>query len=99
MRRAIALSGSILALVVAAVFSPALFPRSTIHAQGRGVPSFQVNPLWPQPLPNHWVLGSVTGIAVDAQDHVWVAHRGAESLENNEKGMMATPPTSAKCCV
>jgi len=54
---------------------------------------------WPQPLPNHWVFGSVTGVAVDAQDHVWVTHRGADSLEGNEKGMMANPPTSAKCCV
>src|SRR5215831_14467385 len=62
-------------------------------------PRYEVNPLWPQPLPNHWVLGSVTGVAVDAQDHVWVAHRGADSLEGNEKGMMLTPPTSSACCV
>ena len=41
------------------------------------------------------LFGSVTGIAVDAQDHVWVTHRGADSLEGNEKGMMANPPTSA----
>jgi len=61
-------------------------------------PTYRVVPLWPQPLPNHWVLGSVTGVAVDAQDHVWVTHRGADSLEGNEKGMMATPPTSVLCC-
>src|SRR4030095_8065839 len=98
MRRALTVSGSILALVGAAGFSPSLFPSSTIVAQGRGAPSPQVNPLWPQPLPNHWVLGSVTGVAVDAQDHVWVAHTGADSLEGNEKGMMLTPPTSSVCC-
>jgi hypothetical protein len=62
-------------------------------------PSYRVVPLWPQPLPNHWVLGSITGVAVDAQDHVWVTHRGADSLEGNEKGMMANPPTSTQCCV
>jgi NHL repeat-containing protein len=61
-------------------------------------PNYRVVPLWPQPLPNHWVLGSVTGVAVDAQDHVWVTHRGADSLEGNEKGMMANPPTSVLCC-
>ena len=73
----------------------------TLGAQKAGppAPSLQVNPLWPQPLPNHWVFGSITGVAVDAQDHVWVAHRGADSLEGNEKGMMATPPTSTVCCV
>ena len=54
-------------------------------------PRLEVNPYWPQPLPNHWVFGSITGVAVDAQDHVWVTHRGADSLEGNEKGMMATP--------
>jgi DNA-binding beta-propeller fold protein YncE len=57
-----------------------------------------VDPLWPQPLPNHWVWGSITGVAVDSQDHVWVVHRGADSLEGNEKGMMLTPPTSSVCC-
>jgi DNA-binding beta-propeller fold protein YncE len=62
-------------------------------------PSYRVAPLWPQPLPNHWVLGSVTGVTIDAQDHVWVTHRGADSLEANEKGMMANPPTSTLCCV
>ena len=61
-------------------------------------PRLEVNPFWPQPLPNHWVFGSITGVAVDAQDHVWVTHRGADSLEGNEKGMMATPQTSTKCC-
>jgi DNA-binding beta-propeller fold protein YncE len=70
-----------------------------VSARGQGgAPSLQVNPFWPQPLPNHWVFGSITGVAVDAQDHVWVTHRGADSLEGNEKGMMATPQTSIKCC-
>jgi DNA-binding beta-propeller fold protein YncE len=72
---------------------------STVLAQGRGgAPSYRVDPLWPQPLPNHWVWGSITGVAVDSQDHVWVVHRGADSLEGNEKGMMLTPPTSSVCC-
>src|SRR5882762_3606612 len=66
---------------------------------GAAAPNYGVDPLWPQPLPNHWVFGSITGVAVDAQDHVWVTHRGADSLEGNEKGMMATPQTSIKCCV
>jgi DNA-binding beta-propeller fold protein YncE len=70
-----------------------------VSARGQGAPSLRVDPFWPQPLPNHWVFGSITGVAVDAQDHVWVAHRGADSLEGNEKGMMATPQTSVKCCV
>jgi hypothetical protein len=60
-------------------------------------PAFTVDPLWPKPLPNHWVLGSVTGVAVDSQDHIWITHRGADSLGNNEKGAILNPPTG--CCV
>jgi DNA-binding beta-propeller fold protein YncE len=77
------------------VFAGVLLLAGGLAAQA---PALHVNPLWPQPLPNHWVFGSITGVAVDAQDHVWVVHRGADSLEGNEKGMMATPQTSVKCC-
>ncbi len=35
------------------------------------------DPHWPQPLPAGWVLGEVSGVTVDAQDHVWVLHRPA----------------------
>src|SRR5262245_48339699 len=66
---------------------------------GGGAPSYRVNALWPQPLPNHWVLGAVSGVAVDKQDHVWIVHRGADSLESAEKAMILTPPTSTVCCV
>src|SRR5688572_13508757 len=37
-------------------------------------PIFQVDPTWPT-VPNTWVLGEVTSIAVDSRDHVWVLHR------------------------
>jgi DNA-binding beta-propeller fold protein YncE len=74
--------------------------ESTVIAQRREAaqtPRFEVDPFWPKPLPNHWVLGSVTGVAVDSQDHIWIVHRGADSLGNNEKGAILTPPTG--CCV
>src|ERR1039457_1978872 len=38
-------------------------------------PAFRVDPTWPKPLPNHWIVGSVVGVAVDARDHVWIVHR------------------------
>jgi DNA-binding beta-propeller fold protein YncE len=74
--------------------------KKAADAQGRAgvqAPIFKVDPLWPKPLPNHWVLGSVTGVAVDARDHIWIIHRGADSLGNNEKGAILNPPTG--CCV
>src|SRR5262249_32003838 len=73
-----------------------------LSAQGKGAapaPQFQVDPLWPQPLPNHWILGSVTGVAVDADDHVWIVHRGLDSLTaRTEAGIGTDPPTAEACC-
>src|SRR5262245_10681692 len=39
------------------------------------VPIYQVDPLWPKPLPNDWIVGAVIGVSVDAQDRVWMLHR------------------------
>ena len=63
------------------------------------VPRLEVDPLWPQPFPfeKHWALGSVTGVAVDSQDHIWVTHRGVDSLQTNEKGPTLTT-WAAECC-
>ena len=87
MRRNFVFGAMVLAVVVAAA--------GGILAQA---PAYRNVPLWPQPLSNHWVLGSVTGVTTDSQNHVWVVHRGADSLEAAERGMMATPPTSTVCC-
>jgi hypothetical protein len=35
-------------------------------------PTFRVDPYWPKPLPNNWILGQVGGMAIDAQDNIWV---------------------------
>jgi hypothetical protein len=35
-------------------------------------PAFQVDPFWPKPLPNNWLMGQASGVAVDRRDHVWV---------------------------
>ena len=62
-------------------------------------PKAEVDRLWPRPLPNHWILGSVTGVAVDSRDHVWVVHRGQASLNpTTESALNATPPGSEYCC-
>ena len=37
-------------------------------------PTFKVDPAWPQEMPNHWIMGAVTAVFVDAKQHVWVAH-------------------------
>jgi DNA-binding beta-propeller fold protein YncE len=63
-------------------------------------PRFEVDPFWPKPLPNHWLLGSTIGLAVDAQDHVWIVHRGGATLnERTEMGAATNPKTAQECCV
>ena len=62
----------------------------SVAAQGRAgvqAPRFEVDPLWPKPLPNHWVLGNAVGVWVDERDHVWIVHRSSDTLANNEKGL------------
>jgi hypothetical protein len=62
------------------------------------VPRFAVDPLWPKPLPNHWILGSVIGVGVDSRDHVFIIHRGDSTLnQRTEAGADATPPIG-ECC-
>src|SRR4029077_1946086 len=68
------------------------------HAENTGsVPQFQVDASWPKPLPNNWILGQVSGIAVDRFDRIWVVHRPS-TLNERERAAEQTPP-AAKCCV
>ncbi|HEV3485239.1 MAG TPA: NHL repeat-containing protein [Vicinamibacterales bacterium] len=65
--------------------------------QGPQVPRFEVDPLWPKPLPNRWLLGSATGVAVDERDHVFVVHRTDSFNRRTEIGLATNPPTG-ECC-
>jgi DNA-binding beta-propeller fold protein YncE len=67
-------------------------PQTAWAAQSPRAPAFEVDPRWPV-LPPQWTLGQVTGVAVDASDHVWVLHR-PWSLTDDEK---AQNPEAA-CC-
>jgi hypothetical protein len=69
---------------------------ATSTATGSGTPSFRVDAAWPKPLPNHWILGQVSGIATDGDNHVWVLQRPA-SLTEDERGATLNPPQSS-CC-
>ena len=54
-------------------------------------PTFEVDPMWPKPLPNHWVLGNVIGVGVDARDHVFIVHR-ADTADSLTTCCVAAPP-------
>ena len=82
--------------LIGAATAAALMVLTALPAQAQS-PAFRVDPFWPKPLPNHWILGQVGGISVDAQDNIWVFQR-PRSLTDDEKGAALTPPRS-KCCV
>ncbi len=87
------------ALVVAVLV--VYFAQNRLQAAADRVadaPIFEVDPFWPQPLPNHWVLGSVVGVGVDSRDHVFIVHRQAPLNERTEIGAAQDPPTG-ECCV
>ncbi len=66
-------------------------------ARAASVPSYKVDPFWPKPLPNNWIIGSIGGITVDSSDHVWILQR-PRSLTPEEAGAVQNPPLST-CCV
>src|SRR5262245_29916836 len=65
--------------------------RPVEAAQGPTValPRFQADPAWPK-LPNNWVVGEVSSVAVDRRDHVWVLQR-PRSVPADQKDRAAPP--------
>lgn len=77
---------------------PAAAGQAAQAARAKLAPRFTVDLLWPRPLPEHELLGSAVGVAVDAQDHVFVVHRTDSFTGRTETGADATPPIG-ECCV
>lgn len=67
------------------------------EAEGKVAPLFQVDPFWPKPLPNHWILGNTIGVAVDERDHVFIVHRDQDNifLDRRELGLKLG---GSECC-
>ena len=99
MRRHLLVGSSFAATLLAlGLVERSLEQRAAAQAKaGVVAPRFEVDPLWPKPLPNHWVLGQAIGLTIDSQDHVWIVHRD-NLLGANESAASENPPT-ASCCV
>ncbi len=75
-----------------------------VSAQANQAPRFEVDPYWPKPMPNNWVLGQTIGLTVDDRDHVWLIHRGNDpgtaGLDRTELAIpMPGGPRVGECCV
>jgi DNA-binding beta-propeller fold protein YncE len=71
-------------------------PAENATPVGRVAPRFEVDPLWPKPLPNHWVIGSTVGVTVDSRDHVWIIHARSSLNDREAKAGVLTPVGA--CC-
>src|SRR5881409_1260214 len=95
--RTVIVAASLLALLVVLSITQAVLEK-TAAAQTKAAvqaPRFEVDPLWPKPMPNHWVLGQTIGVWVDTDDHVWIIHRSSATLADQEKGI---EKKTAECC-
>jgi len=95
-RKNIYIGASFLTLLVALFIGQRALEKMT-SVQGKAVvmaPRFEVDPLWPKPLPNNWYIGMSIGVGIDAQDHVWIVHR-PDTLSANEA---AADQKTGACC-
>ncbi len=84
-----------LALLIALAVTQSVLEQAVAQQGGVEAPRFEVDPFWPKPLPNNWVLGQTIGVWVDEQDVIWIVHRGSATLADNEKALELK---NGECC-
>ena len=86
-------------------------PNMPADASGPGVPEgvaqFAVDPFWPQPLPNNWIIGQVAGTSIDSNDNLWIIHRpftvqgtnaGSTTPMTTRDQSWGSDPVQSLCC-
>jgi DNA-binding beta-propeller fold protein YncE len=107
MKRKVFVGVTFVALLVGlGVGSTVLDRRGKVQAAGVQAPRLEVDPMWPKPLPNHWLMGNTIGVSVDSKDHIWIIHRqgSLEAMENyadaNPKGgKRQKGKVESECCM
>jgi DNA-binding beta-propeller fold protein YncE len=95
-KRHVLIGAGFVVLLVTLGLGQAALEKAAAAQGGVQAPMFEVDPLWPKPLPNSWVLGNAIGVWVDDRDHIWIVHR-MDALTGGERGMTLNPPTG-ECC-
>jgi len=86
-----------IAVFTALYIGESLFEQSAqAVSNDRLAPQFIVDPYWPQPLPNKWILGRTIGIAVDERDHLYIVHRDQDAMFMNQE--LGLDLGRAECC-
>jgi len=97
-RRNVFIGAGFIALLAALGVSQSVLEKKALAQGGSGIsaPRFEVDPMWPKPLPNGWYIGQTIGVWADNQDHIWIIHRN-DSLDPVEAAADQNPPTG-ECC-
>jgi NHL repeat len=68
------------------------WPASRMRAQTDAAgPRYEVDPTWPKPFPDRWVIGGLGGLCVDANDHVLILNRQDVIDADLNAGHLAPP--------
>jgi DNA-binding beta-propeller fold protein YncE len=95
-KRSLMLGAALVALILALGVGQAALDAT--QDQMVQAPTFEVDPMWPKPLPNHWILGSTIGVGIDSRDHVFIIHRGESTLEPRTESGADASPSRGECC-
>jgi DNA-binding beta-propeller fold protein YncE len=93
--RTLLVASTFVTVIVVLAAAQALLQRAAAQEGGVDAPRFEVDPFWPKPLPNNWILGQTIGVWVDEQDVVWIVHRSSATLADNEKALELK---NGECC-
>lgn len=96
MRQRVVVAVTVVAAVAALGVAERALQQSVTAQATVEAPRFEVDPFWPKPLPNGWLMGMTIGVGVDDRDHVWVVHR-PDTISALEAAAEQEPP-AAECC-
>jgi len=67
------------------------------RTQTEALPIYKVDPFWPKPFSNKWIIQGVPTMVMDKDDHLWVLNRPRDIMPD-EAGAATTPPRT-DCCI
>lgn len=97
-RRLAFASLAIVLLLTLGVAQNQLQSTSSAATTAAVAPSFEVDPFWPKPLPNHWITGNAIGVAVDERDHVFMVHRDQDDIFLSGGREIGLKAGVSECC-
>ena len=97
-RKQMVIAASFAAAIAALAVGQAALQGSTWAQQTVQAPRFEVDPMWPKPLPNHWLLGNVIGVGVDDRDHVFIVHR-VDTVDPTTEASAGVETPTGSCCI